>query len=49
MSVPNIQSFFTDHTNIFEQKVGYFQGQITNQDCYDYYLISKAELTKILN
>ncbi|CAD8107082.1 unnamed protein product [Paramecium sonneborni] len=48
MSIPNIHSFFTDHTNIFDQKVGYFQGQINNSDQFDFYLISKTELVKLL-
>ncbi|CAD8100582.1 unnamed protein product [Paramecium sonneborni] len=48
MSIPNIQSFFTDHTNIFDQKIGQFQGQINSSDQFDFYLISKTELVKIL-
>ncbi|CAK88683.1 unnamed protein product (macronuclear) [Paramecium tetraurelia] len=48
MSIPNIQSFFTDRTNIFDQKVGYFQGSVHNTDQFDFYLISKSELTKLL-
>ncbi|CAD8178555.1 unnamed protein product [Paramecium octaurelia] len=48
MSIPNIQSFFTDHTNIFDQKVGYFQGSVNNSDQFDFYLISKSELVKLL-
>ncbi|CAD8170041.1 unnamed protein product [Paramecium pentaurelia] len=48
MSIPNIQSFFTDRTSIFDQKVGYFQGQVHNSDQFDFYLISKTELKKLL-
>ncbi|KAM3143393.1 hypothetical protein pb186bvf_004454 [Paramecium bursaria] len=39
-------SFFS--SNIFEQRVTYFNGVVKQNDPYDYYLISKEDLLKLI-